>query len=57
MRPTTINTLERLKKTDWFTRVGIKDTGVAMVVSSWQEAICRIQFEGLRSCAAHSPRD
>jgi hypothetical protein len=39
MHPTTIATLDKLENAAWFSRVGIKDTDVAIVLSSWQEAI------------------
>jgi hypothetical protein len=39
MHPMTAATLNELKGADWFSRVGVKDTKVAIVLSSWQEAI------------------
>jgi hypothetical protein len=39
MHPRTIATLKRLEKAHWFSRVGVKDTQVARVLSSWDEAI------------------
>jgi hypothetical protein len=39
MHPRTTATLERLEDANWFSCVGIKDTTVAIVLSSWQEAI------------------
>src|ERR1700733_2705297 len=39
MHPRTIATLDRLEKAAWFSCVGIKDTEVAIVLSSWKEAI------------------
>ena len=39
MHPRTITTLERLKDSPWFSRVGVKDTEAAIVLSSWKEAI------------------
>jgi hypothetical protein len=39
MHPRTVATLDELEKADWFSCVGLKDTKVAMVLSSWQEAV------------------
>ena len=39
MHPKTIATLDELEKATWFSHVGGKDTSVAIVLSSWQEAI------------------
>ncbi len=39
MHPQTIATLDQLAKTEWFVCVGVKDTAVAIVLSSWHEAI------------------
>jgi hypothetical protein len=39
MHPRTIATLKRLEEAHWFSRVGVKDTQVARVLSSWDEAI------------------
>jgi hypothetical protein len=39
LHPRTIATLERLKNASWFSRVGIQDTDVVIVVPSWHEAI------------------
>jgi hypothetical protein len=39
MHPTTAVTLDRLEKADWFARVGVKDTSVAMVLSNWDDAL------------------
>src|ERR1700733_5759382 len=46
----TIVTLDRLEEAAWFSCVGIKDTDVAIVLSSWQEAIdhcSSIEWENL----------
>src|ERR1700733_10463025 len=46
----TIVTLDRLEEAAWFSCVGIKDTEVAIVLSSWQEAIdhcSSIEWENL----------
>ncbi len=39
MHPRTVATLNELEKAEWFSRVGVKDTMAAIVLSSWQEAI------------------
>jgi hypothetical protein len=39
MHPRTIATLRRLEKAAWFSCVGVKDTKVAIVLSSWDEAV------------------
>jgi hypothetical protein len=39
MHPRTVATLNKLENAAWFSRVGIKDTNVAIVLSSWHEAI------------------
>ncbi len=39
MHPRTIATLRELEEARWFSRVGVKDTDAAIVLSSWQEAI------------------
>src|SRR5262245_60975896 len=39
MTETTIATLHRLEEVEWFLKVGVKDTEVAVVLSSWEEAI------------------
>jgi hypothetical protein len=39
MHPVTRITLDTLEKTEWFTRIGVKDTNVATVVSSWRDAM------------------
>ena len=44
MHPRTVATLDRLRREDWFHNVGVRDTEVADVLSSWVEAI--------ESCAA-----
>ena len=50
MHPRTASTLEKLEKADWFAKVGAQDTSVAVVLSSWREAIehCRsVEWENL----------
>jgi hypothetical protein len=39
MHPKTLATLEELDGAEWFSRVGLKDTTAAIVLSSWPEAI------------------
>lgn len=39
MHPRTIATLDKLEKAEWFSKAGIQDTEVAIVLSSWEEAI------------------
>jgi hypothetical protein len=39
MHPRTIATLDDLRNASWFSRVGVKDTDTAIVLSSWQKAI------------------
>ena len=39
MRPMTIATLHELESATWFSRVGVKDTEVAIVLASWEQAI------------------
>jgi hypothetical protein len=39
MHPRTVATLEKHDKAEWFSRVGIKDTDAAIVLSSWPQAI------------------
>jgi hypothetical protein len=39
MHPRTIETLEMLRREEWFRNIGVRDTEVAEVLSSWQEAI------------------
>jgi hypothetical protein len=39
MKPSTIATLEKLERVDWFSKVGVPDTEVAVVLSSWDQAI------------------
>ena len=56
MQPATMATIEQLGDAAWFSRVGIKDTKVAMVLSSWQETInsaVSIEWEDLRLDAAN----
>ena len=39
MHPRTIATLHQLDKADWFSRVGVKDTEIAIVLASWDDAV------------------
>ncbi len=39
MRPNTLATLDHLEKSEWFTKVGVKDTESAIVLSSWDDTI------------------
>jgi len=39
MNPAILATLKRLERADWFSRVGVKDTEAAVVLSSWDEAV------------------
>jgi hypothetical protein len=39
VHPRTIAALEELEQAAWFSRVGVKDTNAAVVLSSWQEAV------------------
>ena len=39
MHPRTIATLEQLEKAEWFSRVGVRNTTNAIVLSSWVEAV------------------
>jgi hypothetical protein len=39
MHPRTVATLNQLENATWFSRVGAKDTAVAIVLPSWQEAV------------------
>jgi hypothetical protein len=59
MQPTTIATIEQLGNAAWFSCVGIKDTKVAIVLSSWREAIesaVSAEWEDLRLDAANQLR-
>ncbi len=50
MHPRTIATLKRLEEAQWFSRVGVRDTQVAIVLSSWNEAVERcgsVEWEDL----------
>jgi hypothetical protein len=56
MQPITRVTLQQIDEAAWFSRVGTKDTKVAMVLSSWPEAIesCSyVEWEDLRLDAAN----
>jgi len=60
MHPRTLATLEQLKNGDWFSRVGIKDTDAAIVLSSWPEAIgycSSIEWENLCLEASNQLRE
>lgn len=39
MHPRTIATLDQLERAKWFSAVGVHDTEVAEVLSTWQEAV------------------
>jgi hypothetical protein len=39
MHPTSMAALERLEKAAWFSRVGVRDTTTAVVLTSWQDAV------------------
>ena len=39
MHPRTQATIAELEQADWFSAVGVRDTSVAVVLSSWQEAV------------------
>jgi hypothetical protein len=56
MQPITRVTLQQLDEAAWFSRVGTNDTNVAMVLSSWPEAIetcSSVEWEDLRLDAAN----
>jgi hypothetical protein len=60
MHPRTVATLEVLDKAVWFSRVGVKATEVAIVLSSWEEAIehcSSIEWENLGLEAANQYRE
>jgi hypothetical protein len=46
MHPRTAVTLERLDKAQWFSRVGVNDVRLAIVLASWQEAIDHCSSDG-----------
>jgi hypothetical protein len=51
MHRRTLAVLEELQKAHWFSRVGVPDTSLAIVLSSWQEAIAccsSIEWENLQ---------
>lgn len=57
MHPRTTATLDKLEKAQWFSKVGVRDTEAAIVLSSWQEAIAHcssIEWENLSLEAANS---
>jgi hypothetical protein len=39
VHPRTVRVIDDLEKAAWFSCVGVKDTSVALVLSSWEEAI------------------
>jgi hypothetical protein len=39
MQPKTVATMDRLEDAAWFSRVGVHDSDVPLVLSSWQEAV------------------
>ena len=39
MQPSTIGALQELEAADWFSHVGRKDTTVAILLSSWEDAV------------------
>jgi hypothetical protein len=50
MHPRTVATLNKLEGAEWFRNVGVRDTEVAIVLSSWKEAIehcSSIEWENL----------
>jgi hypothetical protein len=60
MHPKTVATLGQLEKADWFHAVGIRDTGSAIILSSWAEAIescCSLEWENLCLEAANQYRE
>jgi hypothetical protein len=60
MHPRTIATLNRLENADWFSRVGVKDAAIAIVLSSWEEAIAHcssLEWENLCLEAANQYRE
>jgi len=56
VHPRTLATLDQLENADWFSRVGVKDAAIAIVLSSWEEAIAHsssLEWENLRLEAAN----
>jgi hypothetical protein len=56
MQPCTIGTLAELEDASWFSRVGIKDSETAIVLSSWPEAMKHsksLAWENLRTEATN----
>jgi|SRR6516225_7560022 hypothetical protein len=50
MHPKTLATLNKLEKAEWFSKLGVKDTDAAIILSSWREAIehcSSIEWENL----------
>jgi hypothetical protein len=55
MLPAAVSVLEQLDDADWFSRVGVRDADVAIVLSSWQEALAHLasaEWKELRMMAA-----
>jgi hypothetical protein len=51
MHPRTAATLNKLQRAKWFANVGVQDTDVAIVLSSWDQAMehcSSIEWENLR---------
>lgn len=60
MHPRTQATLDELERAEWFSAVGVRDTEVAIVLSSWQEALehCRsLEWNNLNLEAANQYRE
>lgn len=60
MHPRTIATLDQLRREDWFRNVGVRDTELADVLSSWDEAItscASLDWENLGLEAANQYRE
>jgi len=60
MHPRTVATLDQLENAAWFSRVGDKDTAVATVLGSWQEAVAHcssIEWQNLCLEAANQYRE
>jgi hypothetical protein len=50
MKPAMVATIDQVNNAAWFSRVGVKDTTVAMVLPSWEEAVdscASIEWEDL----------
>ena len=60
MHPRTVATLDQLRREDWFRNVGVRDTELADVLSSWDEAIAScasLDWENLGLEAANQYRE